>query len=228
MSSQKIAKLLHLKEWQVNNVLNLIQKDATIPFIARYRKEKTGNLDEVVLRQIEDEFNRIQELEKRKNYILTQIEELGKLSPELKRAILEAEDVAVLEDLYLPYKSKRKTKADVAREAGFEPLAKAIYEQKGDSWLQNWRQLVSDGTVNKEKALQYGRDIMAEWINEDISLRAKLRVLFEKESRLYCKVIRGKSTKQEAQKYKDYFDHQELSIKCPSHRFLAMQRGNFA
>jgi uncharacterized protein len=111
MSATNIAKLLHLNEWQVNNVITLLQKDATIPFIARYRKEKTGDLDEVQLRSIEEEYDRLQELEKRRKFILSQIEELGKLTPELKKALLEAENSEKLEDLYLPYKSRRKTKA---------------------------------------------------------------------------------------------------------------------
>lgn len=225
MSSVKIAKLLNLKEWQVSNVIGLLQKDATIPFIARYRKEKTGDLDEVQLRKIEEEYGRLQELDKRRKYILTQIEELGKLTPELKKAILEAEDSAKLEDLYLPYKSRRLTKADVAREAGFEPLAIAIFAQKGDQWLNNWKNLVKDFTVGKEKALQSAQDIIAEWISEDVELRSKLRGLFEKESTLVCKVTRGKSAQTDAQKYKDYFNYTESYTKCPSHRFLAMQRG---
>lgn len=225
MSSVKIAKLLNLKEWQVSNVIGLLQKDATIPFIARYRKEKTGDLDEVQLRKIEEEYGRLQELDKRRKYILTQIEELGKLTPELKKVILEAEDSAKLEDLYIPYKSRRLTKADVAREAGFEPLAVAIYAQKGDQWLNNWKSLVKDFTVGKEKALQLARDIIAEWISEDVALRAKLRGLFDKESTLICKVTRGKAAQTDAQKYKDYFNYTEATTKCPSHRFLAMQRG---
>lgn len=225
MSSAKISKLLNLKEWQVSSVIALLNKDATIPFIARYRKEKTGNLDEVVLRNIEEEYNRLQELEKRRKFILAQIEELGKLTPELKKAILEAEDSEKLEDLYLPYKSRRKTKADVAREAGFEPLAAAIYAQKGDQWLNNWKNLVKDPSQGLEKSLLAARDIIAEWISEDVALRARLRGLFEKESTLVCKVTRGKSSNTDAQKYKDYFDYKESVTKCPSHRFLAMQRG---
>jgi uncharacterized protein len=225
MSATNIAKLLNLNEWQVNNVITLLQKDATIPFIARYRKEKTGDLDEVQLRSIEEEYDRLQELGKRRKFILSQIEELGKLTPELKKALLEAENSEKLEDLYLPYKSRRKTKADVAREAGFEPLATAIYAQKGDQWLHTWKNLVKDASIGLDKALIASGDILAEWISEDITLRAKLRGVFEKESILSSKSIRGKSTKPEAQKYKDYFDHKESYTKCPSHRFLAMQRG---
>ncbi len=225
MSSVKIAKLLNLKEWQVMNVIGLLQKDATIPFIARYRKEKTGDLDELVLRKIEEEYERLQELEKRRKFILSQIEELGKLTPELKKAILDAENSEKLEDLYLPYKSRRLTKADVAREAGYEPLAAAIYAQKGDQWVNNWKTLVKDPNVGIEKALQSARDIVAEWISEDVGLRSKLRNLFENDSSLVCKVTRGKSAQTEAQKYKDYFNYTETYMKCPSHRFLAMQRG---
>lgn len=225
MSVAKIAKSLSLKEWQVSSVIAMLNQDATIPFIARYRKEKTGNLDEVQLRTIEDEYNRLQELEKRRKYILTQIEELGKLTPELKKSILDAEDSEKLEDLYLPYKSRRKTKADVAREAGFEPLAAAIYAQKGDQWLNNWKNLVKEASHGLEKSLLAARDIIAEWISEDVALRARLRGLFEKESTLVCKVTRGKAANTEAQKFKDYFDFKESVTKCPSHRFLAMQRG---
>jgi uncharacterized protein len=225
MSVKKIALLLNLQEWQVGNVIKLLQQDASIPFIARYRKEKTGGLDEVDLRNIQQEFERLEELEKRRTFILGQIEELGKLSPELKKLILEAGSSEELEDLYLPYKSRRKTKADVAREAGFEPLAKAIYAQRGDQWVQNWKSLVKDQTVAKEKALQMARNIIAEWISEDTALRARLRGLFEKEGKLVCKVTRGKLNDPGAQKYKDYFNYLESVTKCPSHRFLAMQRG---
>jgi len=225
MSAKQIAQLLSIQEWQVNGVIKLLQQDASIPFIARYRKEKTGGLDELVLRNLQNEYERLAELEKRKAFILAQIEELGKLSPELKRSILEATNSDALEDLYLPYKSRRKTKADVAREAGFEPLAKAIYAQKGDQWLQNWKSLIKDLSISKENALQFARDIIAEWMSEDTALRARLRGLFEKEGMLVCKVTRGKISHPEAQKYKDYFNYQESVAKCPSHRFLAMQRG---
>lgn len=223
--SQQIAQQLNLKEWQVKNVIALLQKDATIPFIARYRKEQTGNLDEVVLREIEDAYERKIELEKRRKFILTQIEELGKLTSDLKQAILKANTQDELEDLYLPYKSKRLTKADVAREAGYEPLAKAIYMQKGDAWSQQWKSLIKDQSVSKDTALQFARDIIAEWISEDVPLRAKLRGVFEKEGRLSCKVTRGKLKQEAAQKYKDYFNFSEMASKCPSHRYLAMQRG---
>lgn len=225
MFTKRIADKLQIREWQVNSVIKLLEQDATIPFIARYRKEKTGDLDEVVLRQIADENERLVELEKRRAYVLAQIEEQGKLTPELKQAILNATESETLEDLYLPYKSKRKTKADVAREAGFEPLAAAIFAQKGDQWMRNWQSLVKDASVGLENALQSARDIMAEWISEDVNLRSKIRALFEKNGLLECKVTRGKSANADAQKYKDYFDHSEKLMNCPSHRFLAMMRG---
>jgi len=225
MVEKQIAQKVNAREWQVANVILLMKQDATIPFIARYRKEKTGDLDEVVIRNIFDEYERLEELEKRRKYILLQIEEQGKLTPELKHAILNALELDLLEDLYLPYKSKRKTKADVAREAGFEPLALAIFAQKGDGWLRDWQKMVTDSSVGLENALQYARDIIAEWISEDVVLRAKFRTLFEQKAELICKVSRGKSANADAQKYKDYFDHHEKLSNCPSHRFLAMQRG---
>lgn len=225
MQVKKIATAFQLREWQVANVLQLLSQDATIPFIARYRKEKTGDLDEVVLRQIEEENDRLTELEKRRAFVLAQIEEQGKLTPELKQAILQAADATTLEDLYLPYKSRRKTRADVARDAGFEPLAQAIFAQNGDAWMRNWQSLVKDASAGLEKALESARDIVAEWIAENVELRAVLRRQFEKSGLLECRVTRGKDKVAEAQKYKDYFAHSESLMTIPSHRFLAMQRG---
>lgn len=225
MFNKRIAEFLNLREWQIGQVVKLFEDGATIPFIARYRKEKTGDLDEVQIRQIQDELERLKELEKRRAFILAQIEEQGKLTAELKREILEAKDLETIEDLYLPYKARRKSKADIAREAGFEPLAISIFSQKGDQWMRNWQSLVSDASVGLEQALAYARDIMAEWITEDTVLRGKLRSLFEKDALLECKVTRGKSNNQDAQKYKDYFDHREKLTSIPSHRFLAMRRG---
>lgn len=225
MQTQLIAQKLNIKEWQISNALKLLNEGATIPFIARYRKEKCGNLDEVQLREIEAEYRRLEELEKRRKYILEQIGEQGKLTESLKAQILAAKEIETLEDLYLPYKAKRKTKADVAREAGFEPLAAEIYAQKGDQWMRNWHKWVLDSSVSFGDALSFARDIIAEWISEDAVLRGKLRSFFEKEAVIECRVTRGKAEKPEAQKYKDYFKHNEKLSHCPSHRFLAMQRG---
>lgn len=225
MLSEKIAKELGIKEWQVAKVLELFEKDATIPFISRYRKEATGNLDELELQKIYEKMVYFKEFDKRKNYILAQIEEQGKLTPELKIAILNAKDLTELEDLYLPYKQGRKTKADAARALGLEPLAVEIFSQKTDKWKFNWKQLIKNDSIELETALQGARDIIAEWINEDAALRSKIRVVFEKEGVLKCKVTRGKKENPEAQKFLDYFDFSESLQRCPSHRFLAMMRG---
>lgn len=224
VSYKKIAQQLKLEEWQVATIAKLLDEGASIPFVARYRKEKTGNLDEVQIQQVRDAVDTAVELEKRRKYVIQQIEEQGKMTPELKLALMQATELHVIEDLYLPYKSRRKTRADVAREEGFEPLATAIYSQKGDQWMQRWQQIVPAGK-KLEESLEKARDIMAEWISEDTAVRAKLRHIFEKEALLECKVTRGKSTHADAQKYKDYFAHTELLKNCPSHRFLAMSRG---
>lgn len=225
MFAKEIALKTGIKEWQVTNVIKLLEKDATIPFIARYRKEATGDLDEVELRKIEETLQLINELEKRKKYIIQQISEQGKLTSELQNAIEKAVTLAEVEDLYLPYKQRRKTRADIARELGVEPLAKEIFAQKSDRWKHHWQTLVTNKEIDFEKALQGARDIIAEWINEDSVLRARVRSVFEKESHIYAKVTRGKKENPEAQKFLDYFDFSESLAKCPSHRFLAMMRG---
>lgn len=221
----KIAGALHISGRQIKAVLALAETGATIPFMSRYRKEQTGGLDEVAIQNIIDEHSRLQELEKRRIFILQQIEEQGKLTPELRLSIENAEDSAILEDLYLPYKQRRKTKADVAREAGYEPLARSIFSQKGDFWKRDWQKLVKDPSKGLEAALQGARDIIAEWLNEDAVLRGKIRTVFRKNAQIISKVSRGKSANADAQKYKDYFDFQQYWSSCPSHRFLAMQRG---
>ena len=220
-----IAEQIGVKPWQVAAVLKLMEEGGTIPFIARYRKEKTGNLDEVEISKIKDEFDRIEALNKRREYILEQIKEQGKLTPELEKAIKEALDINTLEDLYLPYKTRRKTKADMAKEKGLEPLAKIIFEQKDMRALNNVPQYLNEHVKNREDALQGARDIIAEWINEDAPLRSKMRQLFEKEAVISSKPARGKKDLEEAQKFRDYFEHNEMITKCPSHRFLAMMRG---
>jgi uncharacterized protein len=160
VSYKKIAQQLKLEEWQVSTVSKLLEDGATIPFVARYRKEKTGNLDEVQIQQVRDAVETATELEKRRKYVIQQIEEQGKMTPELKLALMQATELHVLEDLYLPYKSRRKTRADVAREEGFEPLAVAIYAQKGDQWMQQLQELVPAAS-KMEAALEKARDIIA-------------------------------------------------------------------
>lgn len=225
MLEKRIADHLSVQAWQVRNTLKLFAEGATVPFISRYRKEATGNLDEVQVQAIRDEHEKLQELEKRRAYILEQIQSQGKLTPELEAAIRQAEELQLLEDLYLPYKPRRKTRADVAREKGLEPLAAEIYAQKGERFWQMLPGFVKGEVKTKEEALQGARDIMAEWISEDAALRGRLRELFVREAVLSARPVRGKKDDPEAQKFRDYFAHSESVSRCPSHRFLAMSRG---
>jgi uncharacterized protein len=225
MVEQRIAELLGLKPWQVKAVLDLISEGATVPFMARYRKEKTGNLDEVEIGKIKDEAERIDVLQKRKQTVLEKIEELGKLTPELRKSIEACTEISQVEDLYLPYKARRKTRADVAREKGLEPLAKEIFDQKNQRILNQLDQFLNDQVTSEEEALAGARDIIAEWINEDAEIRASLRDLFENQATISSKAARGKKDDAEAQKFRDYFEYSEPLRRCPSHRFLAMNRG---
>ena len=225
MNTELFAREMGIREWQVKAVLKLLQEGATLPFISRYRKEATGNLDEVQVGEIKDRAEKAEALEKRREFVLAQIEELGKLTPELRKQILEALDMQTLEDLYLPYKARRKTRADVAREKGLEPLAKLLYDQRDPRAMQKVRDFVRDAVPSEEEALQGARDIIAEWINEDAPLRSKLRQLFEQDAQLSCKNARGKKDNEEAQKFRDYFDHHEPLKRAAGHRFLAMMRG---
>ena len=222
---KQISGQLSLKTWQVESVLKLLSEGATLPFVARYRKEATGNLDEVAIGAIKDLHEKAEALEKRRKFVLEQIGEQGKLTPELERLIREASEMQRLEDLYLPYKARRKTRADLAREKGLEPLAKLMMDQKDPRFMQRVSQFVSDVVATEEEALQGARDIVSEWINEDVVLRSKMRDLFAEQGVLYCKHARGKKDVEEAQKYRDYFDFQEPLKRCAGHRFLAMMRG---
>lgn len=225
MNTEVIAQALGVKPWQVKAVLKLLTEGASLPFIARYRKEATGNLDELQVGEIKDQAEKAEALEKRREYVLSQIEELGKMTPELRKLILEAVDMQTLEDLYLPYKARRKTRADVAREKGLEPLARILYDQRDPRAMQKVRDFVGDKVSTEEEALQGARDIIAEWINEDAVLRSKMRQLFEQDAHLFCKHARGKKDVEEAQKFRDYFDHHEPLKRVAGHRFLAMMRG---
>jgi uncharacterized protein len=223
--NRQISTELGLRDWQVQQAVDLMGGGATIPFISRYRKEMTGSLDERILSRIRDRQEQLQELEKRRAYILKTIEEQGNLTAELKRYLEAAQTLSLLEDLYLPYKPKRRTRATVAREKGLEPLASVIYEQKDlDPRDMAIRYVDKVKDVNDvDQALQGARDIMAEWIAEVARIREMLRNLFLREGILVCRVIRGKET--EGIKYKDYFDFSEPVKKIPSHRMLAMRRG---
>ena len=204
---------------QVAATVALLGENATIPFIARYRKEKTGSLDEVQIAAIADEYHRYLEIEDRKVTILKTIEEQGKLTIELKARIENSWDLTELEDIYLPYKPHRKTRADVAREQGYEPLAKAIFEQKreGDEAIRRLGE-------RREEALQGARDIIAEWISQDEQARNGIRREFTYSAILTTKVIKGKESDEEAQKYRDYFAVKEPLRRITSHRLLAIRR----
>ena len=216
---------------QVNTVpknieatLKLLAEDCTIPFISRYRKDQTGNLDEVVIEQIAKLSKQYDEIVKRKESILKTIEEQGQLSPELKSKIEKSFDLQEIEDLYLPYKKKKKTRADVARENGLEPLAKLIIAQKNDDVDFLSTQYINKNIKNEEEALQGARDIVAEWINENIAVRQSLRRLYTRKAIIESKVIKKKSEEEAAQKFSQYFDWSEPLTKAPSHRLLAMLR----
>lgn len=204
---------------QIAATVALLNENATIPFIARYRKEKTGSLDEVQIAAIADEYHRYLEMEDRKATILNTIAEQGQLTDELKARIEKCWDATELEDIYLPYKPHRKTRADVAREQGYEPLAKAIFEQKreGDEAMRRLGE-------KREEALQGARDIIAEWISQDEQARNAIRREFTYSAVLTTKVVKGKESEEEAQKYRDYFAVKEPLRRITSHRLLAIRR----
>lgn len=220
---QPIAQKLNIKLQQVEAVLSLFEEGATIPFIARYRKDKTGALDEVQIQQIQDEAKFLKEFHERKTFIEKTITDQEKMTEALQAKINKATTIAELEDIYLPFKPKRKTKAQTARENGLEPLANALLEQKDIDLTAAATTFINEKVLDAEAALQGARDIIAEQINEDAQVRAKLRKLFETEATLQSKVVTDKET--EGIKYKDYFDFSELISKTPSHRILAVLRG---
>ena len=221
----KIAVSLGIQPSQAEAVVSLLDEGATVPFISRYRKEMTGSLDDLAVTAIRDKITQLRELDKRREAILSSLEKQEKLTPELEKAVNEAETMAVLEDIYLPYKPKRKTKASVAKEKGLEPLAKVVFEQ-GDIDIETESAKYVDpekGVENNDEAMQGARDIIAEWVNEDQETRGKMRELFMSGGVIRSKVIKAKE--EEAQKYKDYFEWEEKIKDAPSHRLLAMRRG---
>jgi len=218
-----IATRLGLYDWQVENTIRLMDDGASIPFIARYRKEMTGSLDEVRLLHIKDEYTRLKELDARRETIIRTIEEQEKMTPELRERIDAAVTMAELEDIYLPYRPKRRTRATVAREKGLEPLAVIIMEQKENNPLLKAEEFLNDMVKNVEEAVAGASDIIAEWVSEDEKARKQLRRLYEKEAVIYSKVVKGKES--DGVKFSDYFDWSEPLRKCPSHRILAMRRG---
>ena len=208
----------------IEATLKLLSEDCTIPFISRYRKDQTGNLDEVQIEAIAKLSKQFDEIVKRKESILKTIEEQGQLSPELKSKIEKSFDLQEIEDLYLPYKKKKKTRADVARENGLEPLATLILAQKNDDVDFLSTQYLNKNVANEEEALQGARDIVAEWINENIAVRQSLRRLYNRKAVIETKVVKKKAEEEAAQKFSQYFDWSEPISKAPSHRLLAMLR----
>ncbi|KMQ64818.1 RNA-binding protein [Chryseobacterium angstadtii] len=219
-----IQQQLNISEKSINNTLQLLAEDCTVPFISRYRKDKTGNLDEVQIEEISKISKHFEELVKRKESILKSIEEQNALTPELKQRIEESFDILELEDLYLPFKKRRKTKADAAKEKGLEPLAKIIMSQKNNNLQFLVSKYLNNEVPTEEDALQGARDIMAEWINENMYVRKNLRRLFQRKAMITSKVVKAKKDEEDAQKFSQYFEWEESLGRTPSHRLLAMLR----
>ncbi len=223
--SRMIAAALKLPEHRVSNTLKLLLGGATIPFISRYRKEATGGLDEVQIGEIQANYDKLTELAKRKETILSTIGEQGKLTDELRSRISGCWNPTELEDIYLPYKPKRKTRAEAARQKGLEPLAMLIMLQRENNLTAKVRSFVKGEVENEEEALKGARDIIAEQVSENEGARNTVRNTFAREAVITAKVVKGKETEENAAKYRDYFDFSEPLKKCTSHRLLAIRRG---
>ena len=222
---QQIASTLGLSLKQINSIHDLHVEGSTIPFIARYRKEATGNLDEVVIGNVIEQVKYFNELEKRKETVLKTIEELGKLTPELKKRIDNCINATELEDIYLPYKPKRRTKAAIAIEKGLEPLATMLYAQGELAVEEEAAKFVTEQVKDTAEALQGARDIMAEWVAEHEQARNIIRKIFTESAVFSSRVLSSKKEEPDAQKYRDYFEFSEPLAQCPSHRVLAIRRG---
>lgn len=223
--SQMIATALKLPVHRVENTLKLLQGGATIPFISRYRKEATGGLDEVQIGDIHTRYEKLCELAKRKETVLSTIEEQGKLTDTLCERISNCWDATELEDIYLPFKPKRKTRAEAARQKGLEPLAMLLLMQRENNLSARVRQFVKGDVKDEEDALKGARDIIAEQVNEDERARNLIRNQFSRQAMITSKVVKGKEKEEAALKYRDYFDFSEPLKKCTSHRLLAIRRG---
>lgn len=223
--SQMIATALKLPVHRVENTLKLLQGGATIPFISRYRKEATGDLDEVQIGDIHTRYEKLCELAKRKETVLSTIEEQGKLTDTLRERISNCWDATELEDIYLPFKPKRKTRAEAARQKGLEPLAMLLLMQRENNLSARVRQFVKGDVKDEEDALKGARDIIAEQVNEDERARNLIRNQFSRQAMITSKVVKGKEKEEAALKYRDYFDFCEPLKKCTSHRLLAIRRG---
>ena len=218
-----IANALALTSRQVNNTIQLLVDGATVPFISRYRKEMTDALDEIQIAEIKDRYEKLLEIEARKKTILTAIEKQEKLTSELQERIANCWDMVALEDIYLPYKQKKRTRAEIAKEKGLEPLAKIIMMQRDNALAVRLRSFVNGVVVTEEDALKGARDIIAEWVNESESARNAVRAVFASKAEIVSRVVKGKET--EGDKYADYFAFSEPLNRCSSHRLLAMRRG---
>ncbi len=221
--SKMIATALNIAVRQVENTLSLLEGGATIPFISRYRKEATGGLDEVQIGEIKERYDKLTDIAKRKETILKTIEEQGKLTTDLKKRIEACWDATELEDIYLPYKPKRKTRAEAARQKGLEPLATILMMQRENNLMARVRTFIKGEVKDEEDALKGARDIIAEQVSEDERSRNQLRNQFSRQAIITSKVVKGKE--EEAAKYKDYFDFSEPLKRCTSHRLLAIRRG---
>jgi len=224
-SAKQIAANLNVAEWQVNNAIDLIKEGATIPFIARYRKEFTGELTDIQLIEIQKQWDRILVLDERKKAVLKSLDEHGFINDDLRNKIGLAQTIAEVEDIYLPYKPKRKTRAVIARDRGLEPLAKMIMSENVNNVDEAARRFISDklGVSDSDDALAGARDIIAEWISEYQWVRQKLRLQFEKFSSISSVCVKGKE--EDGANYSSWFDWSENAGKAPSHRILAMFRG---
>jgi len=219
-----VQKVTGFKESSVKNVMKLLNEGATVPFISRYRKEMSGGLDEVEIAFIRDEVKKYNDIISRQKTILSAIEEQNQLTSELKSKITTCFDPILLEDIYLPYKQKRLTRGEKAKKLGLEPLARMIMSQRGGDPYQMAERFVKGEVFEEDQALDGAKDIIAEWMNENVTCRGRLRETFEKRSILVSKLVKGKEV--EAEKYKDYFDHSESISRVASHRFLALYRAN--
>ena len=223
--SKMIAAAMKLQEHRVENTLKLLQGGATIPFISRYRKEATGGMDEVQISEINDRYEKLCELAKRKETIISTIEEQGKMTAELRNRIDNCWDSTELEDIYLPFKPKRKTRAEAARQKGLEPLAIILMMQRENNLMAKAAQFVKGEVKDEEDALKGARDIIAEQVNEDERARNQVRNIFTRQAVITAKVVKGKEKEEDAAKYRDYFDFSEPLKRCTSHRLLAIRRG---
>jgi len=221
--NELISKQINIKDWQAKSTIALLEEGGTVPFISRYRKERTGGLDEVQILDVKTLLAKLKELEKRKKTIVKSIQEQGKLTDDLQSRIRSCYDSNALEDIYLPFKQKRKTKASVARENGLEPMAKILMSQSESNVEGRAKQFTSTAVKSVELVLEGARYIVAEWMSENAAFRNKMRRHFERNSEVNTKVIKGKE--EEGEKFKDYFKYTEPLYKCRSHRMLALRRG---